>query len=99
MEERGRDDAMVKGVSRRVIVVKSPDPRLFEQAIFIVRENSSGTTGVTAEQILEEARRVAKGYIHKNTGPGRYLKKIPAPAFMAAGAGFTGLIWLLVALL
>ena len=30
---------MIKGVSRRVVVVKSPDPRIFEQAIFIVRED------------------------------------------------------------
>jgi hypothetical protein len=71
---------------------------LFEQAIFIVRENSSGTSGVTADQVLEEARRVAKGYIHRNTGLGRYLRKIPPPAFMAAGAAITGLVWLLVAL-
>ena len=27
---------MVQGVSRQVIVVRSPDPRLFEQAIFIL---------------------------------------------------------------
>ena len=28
---------MVKGISRRVIVVDSPDPRVFDQAIFILR--------------------------------------------------------------
>ena len=33
-----RVKTLVKGVSRRVVVVKSPDPKLFEQAIFIVRE-------------------------------------------------------------
>ena len=31
---------MVKGVSRQVIVVKSPDPQLFEQAIFILRADA-----------------------------------------------------------
>ena len=31
---------MVKGTSRRVIVVDSPDPKLFEQAIFIVRNDA-----------------------------------------------------------
>ena len=30
---------MVKGTSRRVIVVDSPDPNLFEQAIFIVKND------------------------------------------------------------
>ena len=27
---------MVKGISRQVIVVHAPDPKLFEQAIFIL---------------------------------------------------------------
>ena len=31
---------MVKGISRQVIVVRSPDPKLFEQAIFILREDA-----------------------------------------------------------
>ena len=33
---------MVKGISRRVVVVDSPDPRFFEQAIFIVRNYAAG---------------------------------------------------------
>lgn len=35
---------MVKGISRRVVVVDSPDQRFFEQAIFIVR-NDAGRRG------------------------------------------------------
>ena len=31
---------MVKGISKQVIVVHSPDPKLFEQAIFIVRNDA-----------------------------------------------------------
>ena len=33
---------MVKGISRRVVVVDSPDQRFFEQAIFIVRNDAAG---------------------------------------------------------
>ena len=29
---------MVKGISKQVIVVHSPDPKLFEQAIFILKK-------------------------------------------------------------
>ena len=36
---------MVKGVTRQVVVVRSPDPELFEQAIFIVR--GDGTHGIS----------------------------------------------------
>ena len=37
---------VVKGISKRVIVVKSPDPKIFEQAIFIIREDFAGQSGV-----------------------------------------------------
>ena len=47
---------MVKGISRRVVVVDSPDQRFFEQAIFIVRNDAVGG-GVTAGELVEEARR------------------------------------------
>ncbi len=57
---------MVQGVSRQVIVVRSPDPRLFEQAIFLVKENAFGS-GVSADAVVQEAQRVARGYIRQNT--------------------------------
>lgn len=53
---------MVKGVAKRVIVVKSPDPKVFEEAIFIVREDYMKTAGVTRSQLLSEARRAAGSY-------------------------------------
>ena len=53
---------MVKGTSRRVIVVDSPDPDYFEQAIFIVRNDVYERKGVTAQQVLGEACKIAKGY-------------------------------------
>ena len=33
---------MVKGISRQVIVVQSPEPKIFEQAIFILKEDALG---------------------------------------------------------
>ena len=57
---------MVKGLSRRVIVVDSPDPHIFEQAIFIVRNDAAvGSGGVTSQQVVDQvkvtARRMALG--------------------------------------
>ena len=47
---------MVKGLSRRVIVVDSPDPHIFEQAIFIVRNDAAvGSGGVTSQQVVDQA--------------------------------------------
>lgn len=70
---------MVKGVTRRVIVVKTPDKRLFEQAIFIVKEDAFTRDGVTAEQVLAEAQRVADGYVRRNSGLRKKLWHIPPP--------------------
>ena len=47
---------MVKGNSRQVIVVKSPDPRLFEQAIFLLKEDAVENGGVSPRELLEEAQ-------------------------------------------
>ena len=49
---------MVKGISRQVIVVQSPDPKLFEQAIFILKDDAVGKAGVTEEMLLKEANRI-----------------------------------------
>ena len=80
---------MVKGISRQVIVVQSPDRKLFEQAIFILRDNVG--EGVTEAELLKEAelaiRTPAMG------------KRWQAPLWAAAGAAATGLVWLLTALL
>ena len=54
---------MVKGITRQVILVKSPDPRLFEEAIFIVKEEALAREGVNAERVLKEARQAADGYL------------------------------------
>jgi len=48
---------MVKGVARRVVVVKSPDPKQFEQAIFLLREDAiSGEA--PEEQVLRLKKRI-----------------------------------------
>ena len=54
---------MVKGTSKRVIVVKSPDPKYFEEAIFIVREEFMRSPGVTKDKLLNEAIMAADGYM------------------------------------
>ena len=89
---------MVKGISRRVVVVDSPDQRFFEQAIFIVRNDALGKAGVTPEQVLSEACRVARGYTAAHGGRRRW-PNLPALCYAALGGGAVGLVWLLAALL
>ena len=89
---------MIKGISRRVIVVKSPDRRFFEEAIFIVREGAVGVPGVTAEQVVEEARRVADGFVGKCRRR-RWYRCIPAPGYAAIGALAATVVWCVGSLL
>jgi len=73
---------MVKGTSRRVIVVDSPDPKLFEQAIFIIKNEAFSTEGVTSQQLLGEACRIARTCAGPQETPAR--KKILPPWGWAA---------------
>ena len=88
---------MVKGISRRVVVVDSPDQRFFEQAIFIVR-NDAGGEGVTARELVEEARRVARGYTGGNR-LSRAWRELNPLVYTLIGAGSIGLVWLIVTLI
>lgn len=84
---------MVKGVSRRVIVIRSPDKKLFEEAIFIVNEDAYKEKGVTGEMIVKEAQTVADRYIKDNLS-GRRFAKMPPLFYAALGAIATGAVWI-----
>ena len=85
---------MVKGISRQVILVQSPDPKLFDQAIFLLREDAFSAPGVTPEQVLRQARQAADGYLRKNTILGRVARRLPGPVWGLLGAGSTSLVWM-----
>ena len=85
---------MIKGVSRRVVVVKSPDPRIFEQAIFIVREDFLERSGASSEDVLRQAGAAADEYIRGTLGRRRRRLRLPAPLIAAAGAAATAAAWL-----
>ena len=83
---------MVKGVSRRVVVVKSPDPKWFEQAIFLLRE--AGAEDAPEEQVLKRAQEVADAYLLRTSPQGK-RRRIWIPAVSAlAGGGVASVIWL-----
>ncbi len=63
-----RRPATVKGVSRRVVIVRSPDPEIFEEAIFFVRDDFLNTPGVSREELLLQARAAAGKYVQLNLG-------------------------------
>jgi hypothetical protein len=84
---------MVKGISRQVIVVHAPEPKLFEQAIFILKEDALGQEGITDEVLMEEARRLIRNPQRRSMPLYCY-----GTAWACAGAMATGLLWLVSAL-
>lgn len=89
---------MVKGISRRVVVLDSPDQRFFEQAIFIVRNDAAGE-GVSSRELVEEARRVAHSYVAGGSRFGRVWRALNPVVYALMGAGAIGLVWLAAALI
>ena len=77
---------MVRGTSRRVIVVESPDTNMFEQAIFIVRNDAAvGSGGVTSQQVVDQAIRIAKDYARSHGAPPR--RRLRMSPWLAAHLG------------
>lgn len=95
MQKEGKE--VVKGTARRVIVVRSPDPDVFDEAIFLVKEEYMRSPGVTQAQLLSEARKAASGYL---AGIRKSKKKSKVPLLMAAsGIGGSGIAVALMLLL
>ena len=84
---------MVKGITRRVVVIKSPDPRVFDEAIFIVKEDATKNTGVTTREILRQAQSAAESYVRSSKEKRHH--HFPSSVYALFGAGATGVVWLL----
>lgn len=86
---------MVKGISKQVIVVHSPDKNMFDQAIFILSDEAVRNHGVTDDMLLREAKRLIRTPAGKKKGRAglEYL------ACALLGAMLTGVVWLLTVLI
>ena len=88
---------MVKGVSRRVIVIKSPDKSVFEEAICIVRGDALNR-GVSGDEIVREAQKVANEDVASN-GKRKKLRRLPRFVYFGAGAVLLAAVGIAVHLL
>ena len=75
---------MVKGISRRVIVVRAENSAVFEEAFFVVRDAAAPT-----RDAVREACAVAERYL---SGRGRRLRRRFTGAQLALSAGAGGVI-------
>lgn len=84
---------MVKGVSKRVVVVRPDDSRFFEQAFFIVREGRTASGDA-----LREACALAARYHARHPAKPLPLRRYTAPQMVLSamfGSGLVGAAWAL----
>lgn len=72
---------MVKGITKQVIVVKTPVSGMFEQAIFILGDNVTDASSVDADGILSEACAIADDYVRTHCAP---MQKSPRSLLLTA---------------
>lgn len=82
---------MVKGVTRQVILVDSPDRRHFEKAIFILKD---GGADLSEAALLDEARAL----VEKSTQPEHGGEALLRILYALAGAALVGAAWLVSSL-
>lgn len=85
---------MVKGITRQVMVVKTPETGLFEQAIFLLREDFPEKQGITERQILEEAKRLSGTCVDSFGKKRKHYELLPL-VWSGMGAALMGFAWLL----
>ena len=78
---------MIKGMSRRVIMIDSPDPEIFENAIFIIR-NDAFARGKAESDILRQAQQIADEYVKTNIE--KKKRRISPALYALAGAMCSG---------
>ena len=86
---------MVKGVSRQVIVLRPREEKLFEQAIFLLKE---GADPVSDEELLSQARKAANRYLKGQqikTGAVRHWLCVGYMTLGAAVASTGWALWML----
>ena len=80
---------MVKGISKQVIVVHAPEQKMFEQVIFILRDEMQDG-GVSDQELLQQANKLLRSAQPKN----KLRRKIQPMLWSGAGAAITCLVWL-----
>ena len=76
---------VIQGVAGNVIIVKSPNTEYFKEAIFILCDDLLSRSGVSEQQLLDEARRAACAYCDELTPP-RDAKGLRYLLFFLLGA-------------
>lgn len=86
---------MVKGMTRQVVVVKAPDPKLFDEAIFLVRPGAADERGVSDEELMRQANAAAGRYVTGTVSRAGRLRLLPGLLWSLCGAAAASIVWVI----
>lgn len=90
---------VLRGTQRQVVVVRSPDPKVFEEAIFIVREDFLSRPDRGRRELMLEARRAADSYVTATLGKRPLRLNLPAALYAACAAVGAAVAWVVMRVL
>ena len=77
-----------------MIVLHAPEQKMFEEAIFILKDSVVGQEGITDDALLKEAKRLL--WETKGRKKSRYY--LCGPIWACGGAILMGIVWVLTVL-
>lgn len=98
---------MLRGAEKRMIVVRTRDSRMFEEAYFVVRPEAD-RAGRDEMDMLWEANRILESSVAGGRGDGVKSSRVPLPGQgllrglvwfflgLLTGGGAVGLLWVLL---
>lgn len=76
---------MLKGAQRRMVVIKTQDSRIFEEAYFVMRTESAAT----GEDMVSEANRIIEACVEKRH---RRVGRLNSPVILPTAAFVCGCV-------
>ncbi len=81
---------MIKGVGKQIVIIKNPDSKIFEEAIFILKDGAK----VHEPDLLNECKRIIKNTNRHNNRPKR--NTIKTISIITASAIFLVITYLIL---
>lgn len=94
---RASRQEVIRGTSHNIILVTSPDPEIFREAMFILQDDYMRRPGVGKEELLRQARDAAENYALRFVPPARDKRPWALyllPAFTGA-LGYLAARWIM----
>ena len=105
LHKKGKEEEiLIKGIQRKMVLIRTPDSKIFEEAHFVFRAESDSRVSEENDMLIEANRIIEEAGLGATEGKHPVRKKRGGGliGFLLGGlfgGGVVGMIWLLCALL